>query len=82
MPKYYRRGGALANSSLNTGRVAGTGITYDDYSEESGRRPVPFDKEYVLVRLPHDKDKPEDLNGPVIIVRKGKKEAATDEQDR
>ncbi len=73
MLKYYRRGGALTSSSLNMGRAAGAGVLYDDYSEESGRRLVPYDQECVHVRLPHDQDKPEDMNGPVIIVQKGKK---------
>lgn len=54
----------------NGGRRAGAGVAYDDYSEESfGRGRV---REFEPVRFPHDGDNPEDLNGPVIIVQKGR----------
>jgi hypothetical protein len=61
----------MQTSFRNGGRRAGMGVSYDDYSEESGnkcremRRPS--------VRLPHDKCTPENLNGPVIIVQEGRK---------
>lgn len=71
MARYIKCGNQLSNTRLrNGGRIAGTGMAYDDYSEESGNhygetwRP--------LVRFPNDNMKPEDLNGPVIIVQKGK----------
>ena len=64
-------GNLYRNTALrNGGRKAGTGMDEDDYSEESfpsGRKPRPE-----LARMPHDGEKPEDLNGPVIIVQAGK----------
>ena len=51
-------------------RRAGIGIAYDDYSEESGNKSCELRRP--MVRLPNDKKNPEDLNGPVIIVQKGK----------
>lgn len=71
MAAYIRRGNQLTNTSLrNGGRIAGTGMAYDDYSEESGNR---YGETYrPLVRFPHDNIKPEDLNGPCVIVQKGK----------
>ena len=47
------------------------GMAYDDYSEESfgsGRY-----HEWERVRFSTDVVKPEELNGPVIIVQAGKK---------
>lgn len=66
-----KSGNMFRNTSLrNGGRKAGIGTAYDDYSEESfgSGRAVPFEK----VRFPHDDRKPEDLNGPVIVVQKGR----------
>lgn len=58
-------------SLRNGGRRAGMGMVEDDYSEESfGRGRV---VERPLVRFSTDGIKPEDLNGPVIIVQQGKK---------
>ena len=54
----------------NGGRKAGIGVNEDDYGDESfpgGRNPRPE-----LARMPHDCEKPEDLNGPVIVVQAGK----------
>lgn len=60
------------NTSLrNGGRKAGIGTAYDDYSEESSGRGT-SDCGSVWVRLPHDNIKPEELNGPVIVVQKGR----------
>lgn len=60
----------------NGARIAGIGISYDDYSEESGNK-----KQFnsVKVRFPHDKCSPESLNGPVIIVQEGRKKAVSEE---
>ena len=59
------------NTSLrNGGRKAGIGTSEDDYGDESfqrARSPRPE-----LARMPHDGEKPEDLNGPVIVVQAGK----------
>lgn len=55
----------------NGGRRAGIGTAYDNYSEESGNKQ--YEKRRPLVRLPHDGYKPEDLNGPVIIVQEGRR---------
>ena len=55
----------------NGGRKAGAGVQEADYSEESG--PGNEDhRDRERVRLPHDGDKPESLNGPVIIVQAGR----------
>lgn len=53
-------------------RRAGLGICYDRYDDESARG-VP-DERYIdgKIRFPNDHVKPNDLNGPVIIVKKGK----------
>ena len=72
MAKYIKRGNMLTNTSLrNGGRVAGTGILYDDYSEESGNN---YGETYrPMVRFPNDNVDPEELNGECIIVQKGRK---------
>ncbi len=55
----------------NGGRIAGTGIACDDYSEESfGRGRV---RDHVDVRFTTDGKDPKSLNGPVIIVQEGRK---------
>lgn len=54
----------------NGDRRAGIGAAEDDYGDESfprARSPRPE-----LARMPSDNVKPEDLNGPVIIVQAGK----------
>ena len=71
--KRYRTSGTMLKTGLNSGRIAGDGMLHDNYSEESGNRRATLDEAYPLVRLPHDKDRPEDLNGPVIIVQEGRK---------
>jgi hypothetical protein len=58
-------------SFRNGGRKAGMGINYDDYSEESSGRGRMC--ESVMVRFSTDNIKPEDLNGPCVIVQKGRK---------
>jgi len=64
-------GNLYRNTALrNGGRKAGTGMDEDDYSEESfpgGRNPRPE-----LARMPSDNVKPEELNGPVIVIQAGK----------
>lgn len=64
-------GNLYRNTALrNGGRKAGTGMAEDDYSEESfpgGRNLRPE-----LARMPSDNVKPEELNGPVIVVQAGK----------
>ena len=55
----------------NGGRRAGMGVIHDDCGDESLGRVV--DKPAGKVRLPHDGDKPEDLNGECIIVQAWKK---------
>lgn len=54
-------------SFRNGGRKAGMGIVYDDYSEESGY--CGYSQKNEAVRLPHDNDKWEDLNGEIVITR-------------
>lgn len=57
----------------NGGRKAGYGMKEDDYSEESSGRGRIIPDRYLRVRMPNDDVKPEDLNGPCIIVQEGKK---------
>lgn len=65
-----RSGNLYRNSSLRTGgRKAGYGMYEDDYSEESyggGQY-----NRYCWPRFPNDDVKPEDLNGPCVIIQKG-----------
>lgn len=61
--------------SATGGRIAGHGCIEDDYSDESGCKPyikMNFSKD-ARVRFATDKYRPEDLNGPVIIVQEGRK---------
>ena len=51
----------------NSGRIAGHGMSEDDYSENSGN-PC-YEDPWERVRFPNDHIKPEELNGPVIIVQ-------------
>ena len=67
-----KTGNLYRTTSLrNGGRKAGIGVLYDDYGDESCG--------YILetgvfcVRLPHDGEKPEELNGPVISYKFGTK---------
>lgn len=56
------------------GRIAGSGVASEDYSEESGGwSGVRYHHKVKNVHMPHDKINPESLNGPVIIVQEGKK---------
>ena len=64
----YRFGNSLQRSA--SGRFAGDGMIEDKYDEMSGGKR--YEKLHYKVRFPNDKRKPEDLNGPVIIVQKGK----------
>lgn len=57
----------------DSGRRAGAGIIEDDYSEESGFRGYRRDRSYERVRFPSDESKPEELNGPCIIIQEGRK---------
>ena len=66
-----RTGAQLLRTTLAGGKhIAGHGCIEDDYSEKSGcrQREKPWEK----VRFPNDRQNPEDLNGPVIIVQKGR----------
>lgn len=66
-----KTGNMYFNTSLaNGGRKAGMGILFDDYSETSGCKDY---ERHELVRFPNDHIKPEELNGEVIIVQKGRK---------
>ena len=61
----------LHTEFANSGRVAGAGISYDRYDEESGYRPQP--KECGLVRFPSDSLTPDEkaaLSGEVRIIRR------------
>lgn len=64
-----KTGNLYTNTSFrNGGRKAGYGIIHDDYSEESGNRSY---ERHERVRFPNDDVKPEELNGPVICIKKG-----------
>ena len=55
-------------SFMHGGRRAGMGMLHDDYGDESGN--CNYEKRSP-VRFPHDDVDPEEMNGPVIIVKKG-----------
>lgn len=70
MKKNPTTGKALTRTGFpHGGRVAGSGVWYDDYSEESGN--PSFGAGHVSVRLPHDGEKTENLNGECVIVKRG-----------
>lgn len=60
----------------NGDRRAGIGSAEDDYGDES----FPRAKDHILgpARMPHDGEKPEDLNGPVIVIQAGKERKCND----
>lgn len=60
----------LHTTLANSGRAAGAGISYDKYDDESGHRHGPYDRGRVI--LPHDGQKTDELNGPVIVVKPAK----------
>lgn len=68
-----RRTGAqwLRTTLAGRNRIAGHGCIEDNYDEDSGcpRKEKPWE----AVRFPSDNVEPESLNGPVIIVQKGRK---------
>ena len=67
-----RNAKTLIRSGLANGqRIAGDGIISDDYSEDSGNKCLEIRRP--LVRFSTDNADPTSLNGPVIIVQKGKK---------
>ena len=72
MSEKKRNNDWIFKSRDNHGRFSGKEpVSYDDYSEESGGKV--FDKRPEHVRFPHDKDAPESLSGPVIVVKEGRK---------
>ena len=71
MKRGERAGNLYRRTSLYGGHVAGDGILYDDYSEQSGG--IDYDPGTEWVRLPHDGVKPEELNGPIICYKAGEK---------
>ena len=67
----HKTGNMFRNTSFrNSGRIAGYGIDHDDYSETSGSQRY---EKHERVRFPNDGIKPEELNGPVIVVKRGNK---------
>lgn len=61
----------MLRSTLNGGRYAGMGISYDDYGDESMG---PQEKQFLYgyeVKMPNDGVDPEELDGPVEIVQEG-----------
>ena len=61
-------GRQLMNTRFRHGaRIAGHGMNEDNYSEESSGNGRCRERE--RVRFPNDHIKPEELNGPVIIVQ-------------
>ena len=64
-------GRQMTNTSFRNGcRIAGMGMHYDRYDEESGN--PQYDKNE-MVRFPLDHIKPEELNCEVIIIQEGRK---------
>jgi hypothetical protein len=67
-----RTGNLYRNTSLrNGGRRAGIGTLYDNYDDESGCKDY---EHFSRVRFPHDDVDPEELNGPVIVIKKAKED--------
>ena len=62
----------LHTTLANSGRYAGYAVIHDDYSEESGN---PKHNKCGYPVFPNDHINPNELNGPVIIVQKGKTKA-------
>ena len=58
----------ILSSFKHGGRRAGTGMSYDDYGEDS-MGGCGTDDGRVKVNLPHDGVPFEDLNGPVRIIQ-------------
>lgn len=58
-------------SFRNFGRRAGDGVIEDDYGDESGPGKRRYG-EFKPVSFPNDREKPENLSGPCIIVQAGK----------
>lgn len=71
MKRGERTGNLYRRTSLAGGHAAGAGITYDDYSEESGGWDYAFPPK--RVRFPNDGRKPEEMNGPVICYKAGER---------
>lgn len=71
MSNYVRSGKTFQRSSLRHNGIAGSGVEYDDYSENSGNQKHYQDK--VIVKMPHDNVDPEMLNGECIVVKEGRK---------
>lgn len=72
----------LHTTFRNSGRVAGTGILYDRYDEESGN--PEYEKRPFLVHFPSDSLTGEELlalNGPVCVVQERKRMATTPEKE-
>jgi hypothetical protein len=59
-------------TTLGGNHIAGHGCMEDDYSEKSGCKQ--YEKKWEQVRFPHDNTKPEELNGPVICYKAGKRD--------
>lgn len=73
MARWVSNGRQLMNTGFtNSGRIAGDGILYDDYSESSGGRKFSDGLSKYNMRLPND-GRADELNGECIIVCEGKK---------
>lgn len=68
-----RTGAQWLRTTLGGHHIAGDGCIEDDYSETSGCRNY---EKRGKPRFPSDKRDPASLNGPVIIVQKGRKKDA------
>ena len=64
--------GIFHTGLANSGRFSGTGIAEDYYGDE-GATPGTDNLLTSRVRFPNGSEKPEDMNGEVIIVQKGRK---------
>ena len=63
----------MRTSFANSGRIAGEGILYDDYSEESGHRP-PVANTRRTAKVTFPLDPLEQRDGPVITYKMAKGE--------
>lgn len=66
-------GSRYFRSELGSHHITGHGCVEDDYSETSGSKGQKrYWKKWEKPRFPSDRRDPNSLNGPVIIVQKGK----------
>lgn len=70
--KYGWSGRQMYNTQFaNSGRIAGSGVLYDDYGEDSYKG-YSYERYEYEVRFPNDGKRPEELNGEPVVICYGK----------